>query len=235
MTLVLPRSRSFHRVKPMRLWWIAVAIAVCANLALVVGLSQISRLGHATVQPPLSVRSLRQHVPEPLPTVTPTEPQPPLAEVIPQIALPSLDLPSAGPAQALSLPALMPPALDRDLPLVIPAYAAAGTSSPDAPIAGMATDLAEVDSPAEREGSFDLDRFFPRSAKQRGITGSSRIRCTIDASGRVIAVAIVESTPAGIFEQAAERLAYDLHFRPAMKAGRPVVSQQDAVIAWTLK
>lgn len=91
------------------------------------------------------------------------------------------------------------------------------------------------DTPAQREGTFDLDRYYPRSARLRAITGSTRLRLTISAEGRVVAVEVLESTPAGVFEHAAERLAGNLRFRPATAAGVAVPSTQDTTITWTMK
>ena len=91
------------------------------------------------------------------------------------------------------------------------------------------------DSPAEREGDIDLDAFYPRYARQHGITGSTRVRLSIDASGRISAMVILSSTPGGMFEQAAEQLRGALRFRPAMAGGKPIASVIETTIAWTLK
>jgi len=101
-------------------------------------------------------------------------------------------------------------------------------------LAGLPAE-APFDTPPERVGDFDLDRFYPRLAKQRGITGSTRLRLHISDAGRVVAVEVQSSDPPGVFEQAAERLARSLHFRPAIRAGQAVAAQQDTIIAWTLK
>ena len=68
-TNFLPRTRTFQRRRPLTAWWIAVAIAVLTNLALIVVLSQISNLHQPLPAAPLTVRTLRQVEPEtpPLP------------------------------------------------------------------------------------------------------------------------------------------------------------------------
>jgi TonB family protein len=234
MSLALPRTRSFRRARPMRLWWLAVGLALLVNLGVVVGLSQVSRLHAAAPEPPLAVRTLHRLDRPPPPRSEPVpEPRQLQAAVAPRLALPSLDLPTLGATSELSLPALSSgsSSLDALLPMSMPAFAAVGL--PVEP--GLEAITPDVDSPAERIGAFDLDRYYPRSAKLRGLTGNSRVRSAIGADGRVTSVTVVESTPSGVFEQAAERLALGLRYRPATRGGQPVASLQDTIIAWTLK
>ncbi|HYE07620.1 MAG TPA: energy transducer TonB [Planctomycetota bacterium] len=234
----LPRTRSLRRAKPARLWSIAVAIAVVANLGLVLGLAQVSQLHDAAIAPPLAVRRLR---------AVPAEPPPPMPEAAGgaqaaqpveavSIALPSLDLPRAPVTSDLRLPAL--PGFDHavDLPLSIPAFTVIGAADgPVAAPAGPAVGAPAFDTPAQREGAFDLDRYYPRTARLRGITGTSRVRVVIAANGRVSDATVLDSAPEGVFEQAAERLARALRYRPAQAAGQPVASTQDITIAWTIR
>lgn len=231
---LLPRTRTFQRRRPWKAWWAAVAIAVMVNLGLVVVLSQISHLHVPAPEAPQSVRTIRQVEPEPPPPPerpeTPPEPvEEPLA-----VALPTLDLPAAPNPDALSLPDV--PNLDAnfDLPLSIPAFTTiAPTTTADAPTGALA--LGEPDQPAEVESTFDLERFYPRAARLRGITGRSRMRLTIDATGAVANVVVFEATPPGVFEQATERLGHSLRFRPAKRDGKTVASTKDLIIDWTLK
>ncbi len=230
MTMALPRTRSFRRSRPMRLWWIATGLALLVNLAVVVVLSQISQLDHAVPEPPLAVRTLQRQPAEP-PAPPPSLPREAALAASEAVApaLPSLDLPLAGPVSDLALPAATLSVLAFDLPWVIPAVAA-----PALPGGAGGAGLA-VDTPAEREGAFDLERFYPRPAKLRGVTGSSRVRIAIAADGRVSAVTVLASEPAGVFDSAAERVARSLHYRPALREGQPVASEQETVIAWSLK
>lgn len=231
MSLALPRTRSFRRARPLRLWWLAVGLALLVNLGVVVGLSQVSRLYAAAPEPPLAVRTLHRLDRPPPPRSEPVpEPRQLQAAVAPRLVLPSLDLPTLGATSELSLPALSS-SLDALLPMSIPAFAAVGL--PVEP--GLEAGTLDVDSPGERIGAFDLDRYYPRSAKLRGLTGNSRVRSSIGTDGRVSSVTVLESTPSGVFEQAAERLALGLRYRPATRGGQPVASLQDTIIAWTLK
>jgi protein TonB len=232
---LLPRTRTFQRRRPLRAWWIAAVIALVVNVAVVIGLSQISHLHVPAPEAPLSVRTIRQVEPElppPPPPQRETPPEPveePLA-----IALPTLDLPTAPSPEAITLPDV--PNLDAtiDLPLTVPDFTTiAAVGTPDA-VSGPLT-FSEPDQPAEIESAFDLERFYPRSARLRGIEGRSRLRIVIDAGGTVTHVTVFEATPAGVFEQATERLGRSLRFRPAKQGGKPVASTKDLIIDWTLK
>ncbi len=235
-----PRKRSLRRDRPQRAWWLAVAIALVVNLGVVVALAQVSNLHVAAPQPPLAVRSLRQLDQEPTPPPPPVEERvsdeaPEAPEAI-ALALPSLDLPASSSTSDLRLPALASPALDLDLPLSIPAFTSIAPSV-DVPVAagGPGLDAPAFDTAAERQGAFDLDRFYPRTARLRGITGTSRVRIVIDVGGRVTAATVFDSAPPGVFEQAAERLCRGLRYRPAQAAGKPVASTQDITIEWTIR
>jgi len=232
---LLPRTRTFQRRRPWKAWWAAVGIALVVNLGLVLVLSQISNLHVSAPEAPQTVRTIRQVEPEPLPPPPERQDTPPepLEEPI-AVALPMLDLPAVPNQSSLNLPDV--PNLDAtfDLPLSIPAFTAVGpVSTPDAPTGALT--LGEPDQPAEVESTFDLERFYPRSARLRGITGRSRIHLIIDATGTVTNVMVSEATPPGVFEQATERLGHSLHFRPAKRDGKPVASTKDLIIDWTLK
>lgn len=232
---LLPRTRTFQRRRPWTAWWTAVSVAIVVNLGVVIVLSQISNLHVALPEAPLSVRTIRQVEPEtPLPP--PQRPETP-AELVSEplaVALPTLELPPIPSPNALTLPDV--PNLDAtfDLPLSIPAFTTIGAvTTPDAPTGALA--LGEPDQPAEIESTFDLERFYPRSARLRGIAGRSRMRLTIDASGTVVQVQLFECSPAGVFDQATEQLGRSLRFRPAKREGKPVASTKDLIIDWTLK
>lgn len=213
-----------------RRWYLAVGLAVAANCAIVLLLARISRPEPAAVAPPLAVRPLHRTAPEPAPPPpADAAPAPPAAAILPMPALPELDLPEPPPAlpepPALAAIAAMP------LPdLALPAVLASGV--PDAPAIDAAP---PPDREAERIGDLDLERFYPRAARARGLAGTSRIRSHIDAAGVVTRVEVLASSPAGVFEQAAESLGRAQRYRPAERGGQPVPSEQDAEIAWTIR
>jgi len=230
----LPRTTSLQRVRSPRLWWLAIVIALVVNLALVVLLAHISHLHQPVAEVPLTVRTLRQVEAEPPLMQEPVVAQAAAPSEAVVIALPSLDLPAVPLLSELRLPTFANLATDALLPHNIPAFAALGMEPIQASGPGS-KDLPAFDTAAVREGAFDLDRFYPLTARARGVTGSSRIRLTIDASGRVTAVEVLASAPADVFDAACERLARSLQFRPATAAGQPVASIQETIITWTLK
>jgi protein TonB len=235
MTAVLPRTRSFHRARPMRLWWLATGLALLVNLAVVVGLSQVSRLHPAVAEPPLAVRSLRRSEVETPPPPPVVEPAPTFAAAVAGAppAMPSLDLPALGPPDALTLPALGSLDADLVLPLVLPAFTA--SDAPAGQLASAGSAPPEVDAPAQLIGGFDLDHFYPRSARMRGLAGSTRLRLAIAADGQVSGVEVLSSDPPGVFEQAAERLGRSLRHHPATRAGQPVASVLERTIVWQVR
>jgi periplasmic protein TonB len=229
----LPHARGLHRQQSQRRWWIAVTIAIAINLAVVVGLSQVSQLHAPALTPPLAVHTLRQlDQPPPPPPETPREiPDTPSDEVM-TLALPTLDLPAIAPTAALTLPAIGSLDPQLDLPLSVPAFAVAAPEPALATTGG--TGLPAFDTPAERISSLDLSRYYPRSARLRGVTGSTVVRITIDAQGRVTDATVLSSSPAGVFDEAAKRVARECRYRPATAAGVPVASVQDTPISWVI-
>ena len=237
-TNLLPRTRMFHRRRPLTAWWIAVGIAVLTNLALIVVLSQISNLRQPLPAAPLTVRTLRQVEPEtPPPPLPPPETlEQPTEEIQaqPVLALPALELPSESTPMALTLPDMPKLAVSLDLPLNIPAFSAAKPSA-STDTATLWPGPGKPDQSAQLQSTFDLERFYPRSARLRGVVGQCRVRLTIIEDGSVLSVAIFESTPAGVFEQATRELARSLRFHPALVDGKAVASTKDLIIDWTLK
>ncbi len=81
----------------------------------------------------------------------------------------------------------------------------------------------------------DMESFYPLRARRRGITGETRFRITIDREGTVTDVDILQSTPAGVFDEAARRLARSLRFRPALRGGRAVRCRVTSNFVWKLE
>jgi protein TonB len=235
-TTRLPRTTRLNRRPARRTWWLAAGVAGAVNLGLIVLLAEISQLAPEVPAPPLAVTTIRR-----LPEEPPPPPPPPVAEVpaviaqpAVELALPSLDLAVAEVPGAFSLPAVGTLADQAPLAVAIPAFAVAAPVSGGGEALGGGAEL-PVDRPAEREGAFDLDRFYPRAARAKGLTGSSTIRLDIDASGAVTAVNVLRSEPAGVFDHAAERLGRSLQFRPAQRAGHATATRQEITIAWSLR
>jgi protein TonB len=81
----------------------------------------------------------------------------------------------------------------------------------------------------------DLAAYYPRRARMQGVAGTTRIRLTLAADGRVTEVEVLDSTPPGVFEMAARRVGEALQFRPAVRDGRPVAARVSLNLVWRLE
>ena len=66
---------------------------------------------------------------------------------------------------------------------------------------------------------------YPQAARDAQVTGSVTLLVLIDETGRVMGASVMDSTPDGVFEQAALRALADAAFFPAQKDGRAVRSR----------
>ena len=241
MTAALPRTRSLRRHGSSGPGWLVGAVlAILVNVAVILILGGISRLPR--LRPPLSapvameIRTVEPPKPE-LPPETPPEPsaEPPASETPPPPALPALELasPPTPDAAPLALPVSLSLDLPAVLPLTIPSFTAAIPAS--APSAAPAVELGPPDQPATRRGELNLEGFYPRAARLRSITGTSRIRLAIAADGTVTSVALVDSQPPGVFDRAAQQLGQTLRFDPAKRSGAAVASEQILTIDWRIR
>jgi len=229
----------------------AVALALTLNLALVLFMvtwlerSEASRPA-AALAVPLQVRPLEPEEMEmaegpatdeagPVPP-SPRQPALPEPEVL-EVAAPDLSMPEP------ALPALEPAKAATAASLAVPAFEGAARGAPPVPPAPPGGGDAEEDEPAVGRPSRgpvllrppDLSDYYPRRARMRGTTGVTRLRLTVDADGRVRDVEVLESSPAGVFEQAARRVGRSLSFRPALRDGRPVPARVTLRLVWRLE
>jgi TonB family protein len=63
---------------------------------------------------------------------------------------------------------------------------------------------------------------YPKQALEDGVQGSVRVRITVDTDGRVKSAEIIESTPAGVFDEATLAAVKRWRFKPAEVNGRAV-------------
>lgn len=63
---------------------------------------------------------------------------------------------------------------------------------------------------------------YPRAALEDNISGEVRVRITVDAKGKVTDTVILESAPAGVFDDAALAAVRRWRFKPAEVDGQPV-------------
>jgi TonB family protein len=132
------------------------------------------------------------------------------------------------------LPELPSVTKNLDLPISVPAFSVSEVT-PGPFRDTLWPNAGEPDEAAQLESAFDLERFFPRIAKIRGISGKTHVRLTIGADGKVLTGTIYGSEPAGVFESATHELIRSLLYRPAKKNGTPVMSVKEITIDWTFK
>ncbi|GDY12770.1 hypothetical protein LBMAG53_16480 [Planctomycetota bacterium] len=240
MTAALPQTRSLRRPGSAGSGWLVGAmLAILVNGAVILVLGGISRLPRMPSSPaPLAMelRTVEPPKPEP-PPESPPEPsaEPTASETPPPPALPALEFASSPSPDAtpLALPVSLSLDLPATLPLTIPSFTAAIPAT--APSAAPAVELGPPDQPAMRRGELNLEGFYPRAARLRSVTGTSRIRLAIAADGNVTSVALVDSQPPGVFDRAAQQLGQSLRFDPARRAGAAVASEQILTIDWRIR
>jgi len=82
----------------------------------------------------------------------------------------------------------------------------------------MTDDLVDVPPKPKVRKAFK----YPKSAKKKGITGYVLLSLLIDTKGRVEQVEILESSPAGIFDDVVTNNIRSWRFDPAIYQGKPV-------------
>ena len=189
------------------------------------------RVVEEDIEPPPVEETVEMPAParRPAPVELPAPSPPRIALAAPRLRaeqpiLPSVDIPDTAFPQFV-------PRMTRTA--VEPATAAAG---PPAPPTG--TPAARHPEPGRGPVLIrppDMESFYPLRARRRGITGETRFRITIDRAGTVTDVDILQSTPAGVFDAAARRLARSLRFRPARRDGRPVRCRVTSNFVWKLE
>lgn len=78
----------------------------------------------------------------------------------------------------------------------------------------------------------DVELIYPKAAYEMRIRGRVVLELLIDDAGRIDAISVLESVPAGIFDKHALGAAAALKFSPAIKAGRPVKSRKKIEIVF---
>ena len=66
---------------------------------------------------------------------------------------------------------------------------------------------------------------YPQAARDAQVTGSVTLLVSIDETGRVIGISVMDAAPDGVFEQAAQQAVENTPFYPAQKDGRTVRSR----------
>ena len=136
---------------------------------------------------------------------TRAEPEPPRPK-------PRLDFAAELPAPSLTAPTLSGPAVALD-------PAAFGLA---APVGEMTFEVADLDQPPRCGRGDAAGLSLP--ARQRGLEGSVTVRFLVRADGGTERISILESMPAGLFDQAVLDAVSRWRFEPGVLAGEAVAS-----------
>lgn len=83
-------------------------------------------------------------------------------------------------------------------------------------------DASDVDSPPKIVRQMPVK--YPAQAKKNGITGKVIVRCLVGVNGKAGRFEIVESDPAGVFDDSAVSTLKYWQFRPGIKSGELVAT-----------
>jgi TonB family protein len=234
----LPTTRLARRRRASHGWFVGVGLTILVNLLVVLGLSQASSIVHETIEPPQRVRNIHRAETPPLasepPPVTRTSSAP--QTTLPTVTLPALALSDLPTNNQLTLPAFAPTDMPMSLPTSVPAFVAIASGAPEFGGDGIAISEQALtfDEPPVMIAALDLRRYYPRQAVARDIEGETVIRLVLDANGVITESSILSSTPEGVFEDAALRMAKQFRFRPAQRGGQNVPAIFTQTISWHL-
>lgn len=164
-------------------------------------------------------------------TGEPGEPSPDAQQDLPAPQMPALELSATSPdPQGLKM-AAAPGMASLELGVRMPAVAqpapVASAGAPGVPGDGMGSGPMLLEPP-------DLSAYYPPSALRKKITGTTELQIVVDEAGRAVQVVVLQSSPGGVFDLAAQRLGQSLQFRPAQEGGHPVASRTRLTLHWTL-
>lgn len=162
----------------------------------------------------------------------PERPPPPASDVarLPSSSSPS---PTSAPAPA-ALPGLSPTSFGAG-----PGGAGGGgfAAGGDATLPSSAPQAAVQTTPTVRPAraiSRPPPR-YPAGARRDGVTGVVTLAIEVDTGGHILAVRVVESEPAGVFDAAAVESVRAWRFEPATRDGVPVTTWVRQTIRFTLE
>ena len=184
----------------------------------------LHRLAVVSPPPPPIVRTVRA-------AATPATA--PVIAAVPAPPLPALDLPAV--ASGAHVPVPLMPRLDVLKVPALPTVVGEAAAGDQASTVGAVPDAnALLDEAPVLANGFDLERFYPRAVRLRGIEGTSTIRLEIAADGSVLECTVLAGTPPQIFDAAARALGLTLHFSPGRVHGVAVPCVISQSIAWRL-
>lgn len=81
----------------------------------------------------------------------------------------------------------------------------------------------------------DLERYYPRRARQLGVEGQVTLDCRVGLNGELTCVVVEETPPNWGFAEAALRIADEHRMIPAMRDGAPVEGRYVMRAPFTLR
>jgi len=118
-------------------------------------------------------------------------------------------------------------------------YEAVPKQAPKQPLSNtQPTNLASEFSAQFTENLFPLhtpDPLYPRRAQKRGIEGWVKIGFTIKPDGSINEIMIVESEPAGIFDNITRKAVAKWKFKPQLLNGKPTARAVEKIIRFNLQ
>ena len=92
------------------------------------------------------------------------------------------------------------------------------------PAAEAAADVAKGVRDVGAQAKYMSPPVYPKSAFDQGISGKVVLQVNVNAEGRAAGVAVISSTPAGVFDAVSVAAARQWTFEPARRNGKPVPS-----------
>ena len=79
-----------------------------------------------------------------------------------------------------------------------------------------------------------LDPDYPDAALRKSIEGWVELSYVVTADGKVTNIKILDSTPAGVFDDAASKALSRLRYKPTIQAGKPIAVSTKVRIAFRM-
>lgn len=194
----------------------AVALSIAFHIFLIYGFSLASDPGSGARVTVIQARLISPQPPRSPQRATPPEP---ISEREPRPA-PTAASQSAAAASAepstVPSPAIAP--IDPE-PATLASSDATVANIPD-PVHYPAKDLDIYPQASKR-----ITAVYPEVARDSKVAGSVTLLVLIDEAGRVVGTSVMDATPDGLFEQAAQQALANAAFYPAQKDGRMVRSR----------
>lgn len=227
---------------PVRFFGLALIIALLLNIALFSVLPRQSRRHPGDHTEQRYVTLTLDAASHPSDSATPPTPEPRQAAPTVPATPPSDDhhkpAPEMPPEPAPQAPS--PMSIEKSEPAVPAAPDARLTSEPHPDIAGSKSsdlqevpDIGRVDSPPVV--THKVEPVYPAHAGRKNIQGLVMVSLYVSEEGRPYNATIEEAEPAGVFEAAVLEALKQWRFKPALKAGRPVVVRLSVPIRFELR